>query len=74
MMKKFVKLCLSGIPLLLGLILAFLIFSGNLVNYGLNIPTNQTIRIDFLFAIAVVLIGGILTTDFVGFFLNEKGE
>ena len=66
MVLKFVKFCLAGLPLLLGLTIAFVIFSGNLGSFGIPIPLNQAIRLDYVFAIATVVFGGILTIDFVG--------
>jgi len=64
--KKKLALCLSGLPLLLGLTIAFVVFSGNVGSFGFPIPLNQVIRFDYVFGIATVVFGGILTFDFIG--------
>jgi len=66
MSEKIVKLCLSSFPLLLGLTIAFMIFSGSITSFGMDISPNQAIRLDYVFGIVTVLFGGILTCDFVG--------
>ena len=64
--KTKLDLCCSGLPLLLGLTIAFVIFSGNLETFGITISENQAIRVDYVFAITSILFGGILSFDFIG--------
>ena len=66
MVLKIVKFCLAWIPLLLSLAIAFVIFFGNLASFGIVISPNQAIRLDYVFGIATIVFGGILTFDFVG--------
>ena len=66
MIKKIVKLCFAGLPLLLGLTIAFVVFSGSLASLGVVVLPNQAIRFDYIFGLVTVVFGGILTFDFVG--------
>ena len=59
-------ICCSGLPLLLGLTIAFVVFSGNLETLGFPVPLNQPIRFDYIFGILTVLFGTIVTFDLAG--------
>lgn len=64
--KTYSKHLFALTPLILGLVIAFVIFSGNLAYFGIAVPSNQVIRLDYVAGIGSVIFGGILTFELIG--------